>query len=70
MAEIYSGKVNLKDPKQIPVEAVTDSKSLWEALHNSRQCEEKILRNSIAGIKEFMQLKMVDDVTWVLTPVG
>ena len=57
MKEIYTGKVQLRDPKQIPVEAVTDSKSLWESLHNSRQCEEKMLRNSIAGIKELFELK-------------
>ena len=67
MAEIYAGAINLKDPKQLPVEAVTDSKSLWESLHNSRQCEEKMLRNSIAGLKELFELKMLVDVTWVPT---
>ena len=36
--EIYSGKVNLKNPEQIPVMAVTDCKSLWESLHNTKQC--------------------------------
>ena len=67
VAEIYAGAINLKDPKQLPVEAVTDSKSLWESLHNSRQCEEKMLRNSIAGLKELFELKMLVDVTWVPT---
>ena len=67
ITEVYSGKVNLKEPEQIPVEAFTDSKSLWESLHNTRQCEEKLLRNSIAGIKELMELKMVEDVAWVPT---
>ena len=57
----------LKKPGQIPVEALTDSKLLWESLHNTRQCEEKLLRNSIAGIKELMDLKMVEDVYWVPT---
>ena len=67
VSEIYTGKVNLKDPAQIPVKAMTDSKSLWESLHNTRQCEEKLLRNSIAGIKELMELKMIQEVNWVPT---
>ena len=67
VTEVYTGKVNLKDPAQIPVEGYTDSKSLWESLHNTRQCEEKILRNSIASIKELMDLKMVEEVSWVPT---
>ena len=50
--EVYTGKINFKNPQQIPVEALTDSKSLWESIHNSRQCEEKMLRNCIANIKE------------------
>jgi hypothetical protein len=67
VSEIYTGKVNLKDPAQIPVKAMTDSKSLWESLHNTRQCEEKLLRNSIAGIKELMELQMIQEVNWVPT---
>ena len=67
VAEVYTGKENLKEPAQIPVEAFTDSKSLWESVHNTRQCEEKILRNSIAGIKELMDMKMVKEVSWVPT---
>ena len=50
--ETYTGGVNLKKPQQIPVIAKTDSKSLWESVHNSRQCEDKMLRNTIAGIIE------------------
>ena len=65
--EIYSGKVNLKAPDQIPVMAVTDCKSLWESLHNTKQCEEKILRNSIASMKELLSLDMVKSVSWVPT---
>ena len=65
--EIYSGEVNLKAPEQIPVQAYTDSKSLWESIHNSRQCDEKLLRNSIAAIKELIDLKMLTDVSWVST---
>ena len=65
--EIYRGSIDLKNPKQIPVEALTDSKSVWENLHNSRQCEEKLLRNSIAGMKEMLDLNMVKSVEWVPT---
>ena len=65
--EVYDGEVVLKDPKQIPVIAMTDSKSLWESVHNTRQCDEKLLRNSIAGIKELMDLKMIKSIDWVET---
>ena len=44
IVEVYTGQVNLKNPEQIPVEAFTDSKSLCESLHNTRQCLEKLLR--------------------------
>ena len=67
VSEIYEGKVNLKCPKQIPVIALTDSKSLWESLHNTRQCEEKLLRNSIAAMKELIDYEMIQDVIWVPT---
>ena len=40
---------------------------MWESLHNSQQCEEKLLRNTIASIKEMMQLGMVSSVDWVST---
>ena len=65
--EIYTGKINLRNPEQIPVDAFTDSKSLWESIHNSRQCEEKMLRNCIANIKEMKQLGYLRSVTWVPT---
>ena len=65
--EIYVGKENLKSPKQIPVFAATDNKSLWENLNNSRQCDEKLLRNSIALIKEMIEQCEVKTVDWVPT---
>ena len=67
ISEIYTGKINLKEPNQLPVIGFTDSKSLWESLHNTRQCEEKLLRNSIAGLKELIELKMLNNVLWVPT---
>ena len=65
--EIYDGNVNLKFPKQIPVEAVTDNKGLWENLNNTRQCDEKLLRNSIALIKEMLEKCEVRKIDWVET---
>ena len=67
VAEIYDGKVDLKNPRQIPVEAKTDNKGLWENIHNSRPCEEKLLRNSIALIKEMMDKGEVKSIDWVDT---
>ena len=67
LSETYKGSIDLKKPEQIPVIAKTDSKSLWESIHNSRQCEEKMLRNTIAGIKELLELRMLDSVDWVST---
>ena len=65
--EIYSGKVDLKHPKQIDVKALTDNKGLWENLHNTRPCEEKLLRNSVALMKEMMDNSEVKEVRWVET---
>ena len=65
--EIYEGKVNLREPKQIPVKAATDNKSLWENLNNTRQCDEKLLRNSIALVKEMVEKTEVQSIDWVET---
>ena len=65
--EIYDGNVNLKSLNQIPVVALTDSNSIWDSIHNTRQCEEKLLCNSVAGLKESIELKMVQDIDWVPT---
>ena len=67
ISEVYSGKIDLKHPNQIPVVAKIDNKSLWENLYNTRQCEEKLLRNTVAGIKELMDLGIVKAVDWVPT---
>ena len=58
--EIYSGEVDLRQPKQINVKAFTDNKGLWENLHNSRQCEEKLLQNSVELMKEMMDHSRLD----------
>ena len=67
VSEIYDGKVNLKQPNQIEVVALTDNKGLWENLHNTRQCDEKLLRNSIALVKEMIEHSEVHRVDWVET---
>ena len=36
-------------------------------MHNTRQCEEKLLRNSIALMKEMMDCKEIDSIDWVDT---
>ena len=35
LKEVYNGKIDLKNPEQVPVIAKTDSKSLWENLHRN-----------------------------------
>ena len=65
--EIYEGEVNLKYPKQIEVNALTDNKGLWENLNNTRQCDEKLLRNSIALVKQMVENKEVKRIDWVET---
>ena len=65
--EIYNGHVDLKNPAQLPVRGYTDSKSLWESVHNTRQCEEKLLRNTIASLKQLLSEGMVNDIEWVPT---
>ena len=65
--EIFTGKIDLRNPHQLPVIAKTDSKSLWDSLHNTKQCEEKMLRNTIANIKEMMHLGILLSVDWVPT---
>ena len=67
VSEIYDGRVDLKYPNQIEVVALTDNKGLWENLHNTRQCDEKLLRNSIALIKEMIDKSEVKTVQWVET---
>ena len=67
VSEIYDGKLDLKRPVQIEVVALTDNKGLWDNLYNTRQCEEKLLRNSVALIKEMMEKSEVKKVDWVET---
>lgn len=65
--EIFEGEINLKQPSQIEVNALTDNKGLWENLNNTRQCDEKLLRNSVALIKQMVENKEVNKIDWVET---
>ena len=49
------------------VRAATDNKGLWENLHNTRQCEEKLLRNSVALMKEMLENSEVKRIEWLET---
>ena len=40
---------------------------MWENLHNTRQCDEKLLRNSIALMKEMVERGEVRKIDWVET---
>ena len=65
--EVYNGVIDLRNPDQLPVVVKIDNKSLWENLHNTRQCDEKMLRNTIASIKESTELGYIKKVDWVST---
>ena len=49
------------------MEAFTDNRGLWENLHNTKQCDEKMLRNSIALMKEMLERNEVEAINWVET---
>ena len=65
--EIFTGSIDLKRPSQLPVFGLCDSKSLWENLHSTKQCEEKLLRPTIASLKELIELGHVNSINWVPT---
>ena len=64
---MYSGLVDLKKPNQVEVNALTDNKGLWENIYNTRQCDEKLLQNSVALIKQMIEVKEVNKIDWVET---
>ena len=67
LSEIYVGKVNLKHPTQVKVIALTDNSGTWGNLHSSCQCDEKLLRNSVALINEMIDQSEVKRIDWVET---
>ena len=63
ISELYTGKV---DPsKHIPVEMKIDSKTLYDSIHSSKQVEEKTIRHIIAWMKQQLEEKTVNDISWV-----
>ena len=50
--------------------AAIDNKGLWDNLHNTRQCEEKLLRKSVALMKEMLKNHEVKHIEWVETSKG
>ena len=49
----------------IPIEVVTDSKSLYDALHSKKNVLEKYLRIDIALLKEFIVNRFITKIHYV-----
>ena len=49
----------------IPIEVVTDSKSLYDALHSKKNVVEKFRRIDIALLKEFIDNKSITKIHYV-----
>ena len=49
----------------IPIEVVTDSKSLYDTLHSKKNVLEKFLRIDIALLKEFIDNKSITKIHYV-----
>ena len=63
ISELYTGKV---DPsKHIPVEMKIDSKTLYDSIESSKQIEEKSTRHILAWIKEQIESRSVNEISWV-----
>ena len=60
--EIYFGKSN---QSRLPVEMKIDSKTLYDSIHSSKQVEEKTIRHIIAWMKQQLEEKTVNDISWV-----
>jgi hypothetical protein len=65
LKEILDGKVDLKNPKQVEVKDATENKGLWENLHNTRQCDEKFLRNegNVGALRNETNILLADVLT-------
>ena len=50
--------------KQIPVEMITDSKSLVESINSTKQIEEKLIRPIIKWIKQMVDAKALQNIRW------
>jgi transposase InsO family protein len=59
LCEITAGKVNLK------IKAITDNRSARDTIYSEKANDQKRLRAEIAGIKESIELGLLDEVKWV-----
>ena len=50
MHELYTGKSS--DAHHMPVEMITDSKTLYDTIQSSKQIDEKTMRHILAWIKQ------------------
>ena len=64
--EIYTGD---RGEKQIPVDIITDSKSLLDSINSTRQVEEKLTRLIVKWIKQMLDSGFVRNVRWCNTNV-
>ena len=62
LKEIYTGKMG---DQHIPVEAKTDSKTLYDTLKSTKQVEEKSIRHLVAWFKQQIEENVIQKVTWV-----
>ena len=59
LQEIYGGKVNLK------VRAITDNKSVRDAVYSESEVSERILRGDIAVLKQMIETEVLGEIRWV-----
>ena len=59
LCEITAGKINLK------VKAITDNKSARDTIYSEKSIDQKRLRADIAGIKESIEDRTIEEVRWV-----
>ncbi len=54
-----------KNTNVIPIDCLTDNKSLFENIHSTKLVSEKRLRVDIASIKQMLQQGVISNVQWV-----
>ena len=54
-----------KKPEKMQIKAIIDNRSCVEAIRSSSQVDDKRLRIEIGSVKEMLQTKVIDEVSWV-----
>lgn len=62
ITELYRGQFK---KNEIPVTVYTDSKSVHENLHSTKQVNEKRLRVTMAELQEMLQKKEIQTIRWI-----